>query len=250
MSIFLPSYPRGYRGTSYPRKTWPKKAATVSFMFNAEDVWAAAAAATRINDGYLKEPKFRSVIDSQGYEGLAQTHEANKVLVRKLLDANQGWTEEDTARGATARAYWQAQLMKMVGNTANDFEKVAVAAANKETIEGNYDLAVIASLVASAERGIARDTINDVKSNIDSKHQGKVGDHTVLTNAEVVVCGALSDFGKYRVDAKCEGNLYTWWSSKAYTAGNWVSVKGKVKGHTVDRGTNVAVTQLNYVKEI
>ena len=250
MSIFLPSYPRGYRGTAYPRKTWPKKPATISFMFKAEDVWSAAAAAMRINGEYLKEPKFTGREDENGYFVQIQTNEANKVLVRKLLDANQGWTEEDVARGATARAYWQAQLMKMVGDTANDFEKVAVAAANKETIEGNYDLAVIASLIASAERGAARDTINDVKSNLDSKHQGKVGDHTVLTNAEVVVCGPLSDFGKYRVDAKCEGNLYSWWSSKTYKAGNWVSIKGKVKGHTVDRGTNVAVTQLNYVKEV
>ena len=251
MGIFIPSYPRGFTGTSYPSKKWPaKRPAQASFMFNADDVWAAAAAAMRVNGAYLKEPQFQAVIDAEGYQSMVQTKEANKAMVRKMLDANQSWQEEDATRGATARAYWQAQLMKIVGGTANDFEQTAISISNKEQIETAYDVAVIASLIASAERGLARETINEVKLSTDSKHQGTVGAPMVLTNAEVVACGPQSDFGKYRVDVKCEGNLYTWWSSKTYKSGDWVTVKGKVKGHVVDRGTNVAVTQLNYVKEM
>ena len=249
MGIFLPSYSRGY-APRFPRKTWPKRPATAAFMFKAEDVWSAAAAAARINDGYLKEPKFKSVIDKDGYEGIQQTNDANKVLVRKLLDANQGWTEEDVARGAEARAYWQAQLMKLVGNTANDFEQTSIKIANKEQIENNYDLAVIASLITSAERNKAKEIVNDAKLEMDSKHVGTVGDHMMLKGAEVMAVGNLSDFGKYRVDAKFNGNLFSWWSSKTYTVGSAVTVKGKIKGHTNDRATNVAVTQLNYVKEV
>ena len=172
------------------------------------------------------------------------------MLVRKLLDANQGWTEEDVARGAEARAYWQAQLLKMVGDTANDFEKTAIQVANKESIEGNYDLAVLSSLVASAERGKAREVVNDSKMETNSKHVGNVGDHFALKDAEVIAVGAMSDFGKYRVDAKFNGNLFTWWSGKAYDVGSKINVKGKIKGHIQDRATKVAVTQLNYVKEI
>lgn len=251
MGIFLPSYSRSYAA---PRRNFPRNAARKPkgpmFMFKAEDVWAAAAAATRINGTYLKEPQFEAREDENGYQMLVPVKEANKVMVRKMLDAGQGWTDEDMTEGAEARAYWQAQLMKIVGGTANDFEQTAIAAANKEQVENNFDLAVIASLIASAKRGKAREQLNDAKSNMDSKHQGTVGDHLVLRNAEVIATGPLADFGKYRVDAKLDGNLFTWWSSKSYAAGSQISVKGKVKGHTKDRATNTAVTQLNYVKEL
>jgi hypothetical protein len=256
MGIFIPSYPRA--NYSYGRRNrdlgiankYPKKAkSTPTFMFKSEDVWSAAAAATRINGGYLKEPVFTSAQNEDGDLVTIQTKDANKALVRKLLEGVQGWTEEDVAVGAEARAYWQAQLMKLVGGTANDFEQTAINLANKETVENNYDLAVISSLIASAQRGKAREQLNETKSNLDSKHQGTVGDHLVLRNAEVIATGPLADFGKYRVDAKLDGNLYTWWSSKTYAAGSQISVKGKVKGHTKDRATNTAVTQLNYVKE-
>ena len=247
MGIFMPSYSYSYARS---QRRYPKRAKAAAFMFKAEDVWSAAAAATRINGTYLKEPRFESVTDSEGYQGLKQTHEANKVLVRKLLDANQGWTEEDVARGAEARAYWQAQLLKMVGDTANDFEKMAVQIANKESIEGNYDLAVLSSLVASAERGKAREVVNDSKMETNSKHVGNIEDRLVLKDAEVIAVSGLSDFGKYRVDAKFNGNLFTWWSGVTYEAGTKISVKGRVKGHIQDRATKVAVTQLNYVKEI
>lgn len=250
MGIFLPSYSRSY---SAPRRNFSNKPRTPkgpAFMFKAEDVWAAAAAATRLNGGYLKEATFEVQTDDNGYQMMVPVKEANKIMVRKMMDAGQGWTEQDVTEGAEARAYWQAQLMKIVGSTANDFETTAITAANKEQIENNFDLAVIASLVASAKRGKAREQLNDAKANLDSKHVGTIGEHLVLRNAEVIMTGPMADFGKYRVDAKLDGNLFTWWSSKSYAAGSTISVKGKVKGHTKDRATNTAVTQLNYVKEV
>jgi len=248
MGIFLPSYSRasyGYRRSNKP------KAPVVTFSFKAEDVWSAAAAATRINGGYLKEPKFKGQEDANGYFVQIQISEANKVLVRKLLDANQGWTEEDVARGAEARAYYaQGGLIKILEGSANEFETTAISIAQKETIESNYDLAVLSSLIASAERNAKRDELNNAKRISGSRHVGKVGDHMVLKGAEVIGTGSLTDFGKYRVEARFEGNLYAWWSSKSYDAGTTLNVKGKVKGHVTDRTTNVAVTQLNYVKEV
>ena len=225
----------------------PQKAA---FMYKVEDVWAAAAAAMRVNGQYLKEPTFRTVTDENGYTSMVQEKEANKVLVRQMLAANTTYTEEDIERGAVARKYWQDSLLRMLGGAANDFEQTAIALANKEQIETVYDVSVISSLVASAERGRAKEALAEVKSSTDSKHVGAIGNHVVLNNADVLAVGNLSDFGKYRVDARFEGNLYTWWSSKTYPVGAAISVKGKVKGHTKDRDTNAAVTQLNYVKEV
>lgn len=245
MGIFLPSYSRPSYG--YRRSNKPRTPVTL-FSYKAEDVWSAAAAATRINGGYLKEATFRYDEDQ---ERSVQVKEANKVLVRQLLEATQGWIEEDVARGAEARAYFaQGGLMKLLEGSANDFETTAINIAQKDVIESAYDLAVLSSLIASAERSAKRDHEAHVKRNLDTKHVGKVGDHFMLRNAEVIAVGNLSDFGKYRVDAKFDGNLFTWWSSKSYAVGSTISVKGKVKGHINDRATNVAVTQLNYVKEV
>lgn len=248
MGIFIPSYPRGFGRSNYtPRFTKGYKKAAPTFMFKAEDVWSAAAAAQRINGTYLKEATYSY---DEASERTVLNKEANKVLVRQLLDTNQGWTEEDVAVGAEARAYWQNNLVKMIGGTANVFEQTAITLANKEQVETNYDVAVISSLIASAQRGRAKEALMEVKANSDSKHVGTVGNHVALNNAEVLAVGSLSDFGKYRVDAKFEGNLFTWWSGKTYPVGASVSVKGKVKGHTKDRDTNAAITQLNYVKEV
>lgn len=245
MGIFLPSYSRPSYG--YRRSNKPRTPVTL-FSYKAEDVWSAAAAATRINGGYLKEATFRYDEDQ---ERSVQVKEANKVLVRQLLEANQGWMEEDVARGAEARAYFaQGGLMKLLEGSANDFETTAISIAQKDVIESAYDLAVLSSLIASAERSAKRDQEAYVKRNLDTKHVGKVGDHFMLRNAEVIAVGNLSDFGKYRVDAKFEGNLFTWWSGKSYAVGSTISAKGKIKGHIRDRATNVAVTQLNYVKEV
>lgn len=250
MGIFIPSYPRGFgrSNSNYtPRFKKGYKKAAPTFMFKAEDVWSAAAAAQRINGTYLKEATYSY---DEASERTVLNKEANKVLVRQLLDTNQGWTEEDVAVGAEARAYWQNNLVKMIGGTANDFEQTAIALANKEQIESNYDVAVISSLIASAQRGKAKEALMEVKANSDSKHVGTIGNHVALNNVEVLAVGSLSDFGKYRVDAKFEGNLFTWWSGKTYPVGAAISVKGKVKGHTKDRDTNAAITQLNYVKEV
>lgn len=247
MGIFLPSYSRSYTPRPAYRTPYKSAKSAPAFMFKAEDVWSAAAAATRINSGYVKEAQYRYDQDTNSQ---ILVKEANKVMVRNLLEAPQGWMEEDVAVGAEARAYWQNNLVKMIGGTANDFEQTAIALANKEQIETNYDLAVISSLIASAQRGRAKEALIEVKSNTDSKHVGTVGNHFTLHNAEVIAVGNLSDFGKYRVDAKFEGNLFSWWSSKSYAVGSAISVKGKIKGHTKDRDTNTAITQLNYVKNI
>lgn len=220
---------------------------TPKFDYATADGWSAAAAAMRINGVYLKE-------DSYKYDEATNTStldkSANKWLVKKMLEAGNGWTEEDVARGEAARTYWQSMLLKMMTSNANEFEQNAIRIANGERLENNYDVAVLSSLIASAERGMARDVINDVKANLPSKFQGKQGDTLVIKNAEVINVGSITDFGKYRVDVNAEGNLYSWWSSKTYTPGSVISVKGRVKSHYNDRATNTQVTQLNYVKEV
>lgn len=239
-----------YRRTYAPRVnvgfTKPYKAKAV-FMYKAEDVWAAAAAATRLNGGYIKEPTYK-YDEAQNCSVLDK--ESNKVMVRSMLAANATYTQEDIERGNKACEYWKTNLLKMLSGTANDFERTAINLANKETIETVFDVSVISSLIASAERSLHRDVINDKKMQTNSAHVGIIGETLQINDAEVFTVRYNDTFGKYRVDVRSKGNLFSWWSSKSYDVGSHINVKGKVKAHYTDRDTNVDVTQLNYVKSL
>lgn len=242
MSNWMPTR----RATTYKNYKSRNDGPVTTFSYTARDAWSAAAAATRINGEYFKEDLLKYV---EG-QGLVCATTANKNMVRKMLEEGAGWTDEDVARGAEACAYWQGGLIKIMAGTANSFEISAISIAGKDTIESAYDLAVLSSLVASAERGVKRDEVNYAKSLSNSVFVGKVGEHFQLANTEVIANHFVQGFYKWRVEAKCEGNLYTWWSDKDYKAGDVINIKGKVKAHIVDRNTGAKVTQLNYVKEV
>lgn len=243
-----------YRRTYAPRplpnfsKPYSGAKAKAVFMYKSEDVWAAAACATRINGGYIKEPTYKY---DEAQNASVLDKEANKVMVRNMLaTGSKSWGEEDIARGNAAREYWKTNLLKMLSGAANDFEQTAINLANKETIETVYDVSVISSLIASAERGMEREAVKEVKLQTNSVHVGAVKDNVRIVDAEVLTVRYNANFGKYRVDVRSNGNLFSWWSSEDFKVGARVNVKGKVKAHYSDRDTNVAVTQLNYVKEV
>jgi len=243
MTVWTPSY--SDRTHRYYKARGDRPVTT--FSYAAQDAWSAAAAATRINEGYLKEPKFEYDED-QGQS--VQIAVANKVMVSKMLEAGQGWTDEDVQRGAEACSYWQGGLIKIMAGTANSFESSAISIAGKDTIESAYDLAVLSSLIASAERGAKRDEINHAKSLSSSVHVGSIKDTLSLKHAEVIATHYVQAYNKFRIEAKSDGNLYMWWSSNDYKTNDLINVKGKVKAHLTERSTGAKVTQLNYVKVI
>jgi len=243
MTVWTPSY--SDRTHRYYKARGDRPVTT--FSYAAQDAWSAAAAATRINEGYQKLPKFEYDEDQ---EQLVQIAQANKVIVRKMLEAGQGWTDEDVQRGAEACAYWQGGLIKIMAGTANSFESSAISIAGKETIESAYDLAVLSSLIASAERGVKRDEVNHAKSLSNSVHVGSIKGTLSLKHAEVIATHYVQAYNKFRIEVKCDSNLYTWWSSNDHKTNDLINVKGKVKAHLTERSTGAKVTQLNYVKVI
>lgn len=237
MAVWLPSYSNA-ASRRYPR-TAKRERVTVT-THPAENVWAAAAAATRINGGYFK--------DARWDENNEATMPANKVMVNDMLAKSEGWTDADMAAGRAAREYWQqGGIIKIMSGTANDFETTAINLAQKDTIDSFYDIAVISSLIAAAERGAKRDELNQIKNTTNSQHKGTVGEALFLDNAEILVSRYVDSVGKHRNEARHEGNLYAWWG-RSHKLGDWVNVKGKVKAHIVDRDTNAKVTQLHYTK--
>ena len=236
MAIYMPTH---YRSNRYPVRSNKPRTPVTTFSYEAKDAWSAAAAVTRLNGGYVKEEYYDADHESR--------IRPNKVLVREMLEAGRGWTDEDVARGAEAREYWKGGLIKIMAGTANSFESSAISIAGKDTIESAYDLAVLSSLIAGAERGAQRDELNNTKSTMSSQHMGRVGEALDLKDAEVMSSRYVQSIGKHRNEVKHAGNLYAWWGN-SLSVGAHITVKGKVKAHIADRDTGAKVTQLNYTK--
>ena len=237
MAIWMPSYSparRYYARGKAPTKVTPMKS------HSADIVWAAAAAAQRMNGGYYKEPHWSTDHEAE--------LPANKVLVMRLLEAGEGWTDEDMARGRNAREHWQqGGIIKLMSGKASDFETTAIGIAQKDVIEAYYDVAVISSLIAAAERDIKRQELNNAMLLSNSQHVGKVGDKISLIDVEIISSRYIDSVGKSRIDARHGENIYSWWGM-GYKPGDCVSLTAKIKVHGTDRDTGVKVTKLNYVK--
>jgi len=236
MAIYMPIFPSQ---RYFPVRSNKLRTPVTTFTYDAKDAWSAAAAVTRLNGGYVKEEYYDA------------DHEArirpNKVLVREMLEAGRGWSDEDVVRGAEAREYWKGGLIKIMAGTANSFESSAISIAGKDTIESAYDLAVLSSLIASAERGAKRDDLNQVKNTMGSQHVGRIGDEIQIADVELLSSRYVQSIGKHRIEARQGDNLFAWWGHDQ-TIGSKVKIKGKIKAHIMDRDTNAKVTQLNYVK--
>jgi vacuolar-type H+-ATPase subunit I/STV1 len=206
--------------------------------FTADQVWACAAAAHRINEGYFKEevwmhnatPPYRA-------------KQANKALVKEWLRTNDfiEVTEADYAAGRRARDHFKSYTLLMIAGKLNEFQQTALKIATKDTFTGRdlYDFAVISCLPEVAERDQQR---TDLKREIYQSEQltGEVGD-VVQGDITVVRSRYSKEYNKYRIDARMGESFVDFWFTKELKGE--LRIKGKVKNV---RGNKT--TQLNYVK--
>lgn len=115
----------------------------------ADDVWAAACQAQRLNQGYIKVSED------------APAGQTNRNLVMQYIMDPSKITDEDREQGKQVRKFFQAYTFKILkGIKLSEFDNTAMLLANRDTIDTNYDLAVITSLPATYERGIKRQTVD------------------------------------------------------------------------------------------
>ena len=121
--------------------------------FNADDVWSAACQAQRINGAYVKlsmksesDPKITSL--------------ANRQIIESLLADPFTITDEDREQGKKVRSFFQAYTFKILqGKRLSEFDNIVMLIANRDVITSAYDVAVIASLPSSYERGIKKQSV-------------------------------------------------------------------------------------------
>ena len=207
-------------------------------QFTAETVWACAAAAQRINDGYYKEDKWEYVNDQA-----RKVSDANKVMVKAWLrdqDFSQ-ITAADTAEGIRARDHFKSYTFLAIAGRLNEFQETAMKLAAKEEFTGRdiYDFAVISCLPSVAVRDVAN---SELKREIYTSEQlqGNIGD-TIVGDITVTKSRFNSDYNRYKITARMGESFVDFWFGKELTGE--LRIKGKVK---VQRGNKT--TQLNYVK--
>ena len=115
----------------------------------AEDAWGAACQAQRLNQGYIK-------IDEDAPAG-----ESNRKLVMNLLADPRMITTEDYEQGKLVRKYFQGYTFKILkGIKLSEFDNTAMLISNRDTIDTNFDIAILTSLPSSYERGMKRQTVD------------------------------------------------------------------------------------------
>ena len=207
-------------------------------QFTAETVWACAAAAQRINEGYFKEDKWETIDDQA-----RKVSDANKTMVKNWLSRGDYSlvTAADTEEGIRARNHFKSYTFLAIAGRLNEFQQTAMKLAAKEEFTGRdiYDFAVISCLPSVAVRDIAN---SELKREIYTSEQlqGDVGD-AVVGDITVINTRFNPDYNRYKITARMGESFVDFWFGQELKGE--LRIKGKVK---VQRGNKT--TQLNYVK--
>lgn len=204
--------------------------------YNTADVFAAAAAAHRVNGGYLKYTETND-------EHLT-SKVANKILIRQFLDGDFDIREQDREVGEKVMQHCRSLTFKLLTDKRlSDFEQNMLSIVEKETVGSNFDIAIVSSLPAAYERTQIRNTV-EVRLRETECLDGLVGDKVAIS-AEVVKCYFSDTWGTHFVTAITDDNKQVFFAYRnKLEVGSNFTAEGKIKSQRDNS------TQLNYVKMV
>jgi hypothetical protein len=204
--------------------------------YNTVDVFAAACAANRVNGGYLK---YTETNDESGTSKLA-----NKVLIRQFLDGTFDVRDSDREQGEKVMQHCRSLTFKLLSDKRlSEFEQNMLSIVEKETLDSNYDIAIVSSLPNTYNRSEYRRAV-DTRIRETEGVFGTVGERVQVT-AEVVKSYFSDQWGTHFITAITDDNKQVFFAYKqSLTVGDNINIDGKVKAHRDNS------TQLNYVKMV
>jgi len=146
-----------------------------TYSIPADDAWAAAHAAWRLNGNlYLKAV----TVDS----GMQTNRE---IMMRIVTETPEEITDEDRKQGQSARGRLGSaiSLKLLKGETLTEWHTVQARICNLETFVTAYDLAVLASFPQSYHKMLADDSAQDRLSQCEEQ---AVGEGRVQLTVEVI----------------------------------------------------------------
>ena len=204
--------------------------------YNTVDVFAAACAANRVNGGYIK---YSETNDEAGTSKIA-----NKVLIRQFLDGTFDVRDSDREQGEKVMQLCRSLTFKLLTDKRlSDFEQNMLSIVEKETLDSNYDIAIVSSLPNTYNRNEYRRAV-DTRIRETEGVFGTVGERVQVT-AEVVKSYFSDQWGTHFITAITDDNKQVFFAYKqSLTVGDNINIDGKVKAHRDNS------TQLNYVKMV
>jgi hypothetical protein len=207
--------------------------------FTADQVWALAVVADRMNGGYLKEDEWLPNATPP-----CRGREANKLMVKRWLrEGGIALTDADIAEGQRVRNHFKGLLLKQMAGKINDFERQALSIAQKDEFTGRdlLDFAIVSCLPASARRDQER---KDLQREVVASTQltGDKGDK-IISDITVISSRYSPMYGKFRINARMGESFIDFWFTRDMEKGATVRIEGKIKAVRGDK-----TTQLNYVK--
>lgn len=211
-------------------------------MFTADQVWGAAVAAHRINDGYFKEDVWM-MNATPPYRDKT----ANKSMVKQWL-AKQDFSEitaADIEQGQRVRQHFQSYLFLQLSGKIKPFQASALLVANKD--EFGVGWTTPAALISCLPHIMLKDRLQkDLMAQISNSEQltGEPGS-IVQGTARIIKSWYSQEYGKYHLQATLNGSYVDFWFGLNLEVGSEHEIKGKIKNVRSDN-----TTQLNYVKKV
>jgi hypothetical protein len=198
-------------------------------VHSADDIWAAAVYAQRINKGYYKEDEFNA-------DGEC-TREANRTVARNAIALGK-ITVEDRCKGAEIRKFISSRLMlNAITKKLNDFQKsLSRAVAMDEFIvpQDRMSIGIVNSQIAMYERAIKEEALT--KNSVYGTF-GKLKER-IDVNLKPVARFWLTDWGTFRYNSiTTDGYKTSFYYKEKLEIGDAVKVRGTVTKHTNDTTT-------------
>ena len=233
-----------YQARSNPfayRKPMAKKIPVNVTLVPAEQVWAAAALADRVNGGaYHKEPQR----DKDNYDVVL--FEPNRAIVNRALTGTTEFTTEDIELGRLARAWHKNRLlMAAIKRPLTGFEDNLSKASGMDEFAlevHKLEIATIASQIRSFRNGFA---LEEKMWGTTTGPLAEIGTK-VLTTAEVVSTVYSATYNTTYIHAVTldTRNVIMFAYREKIAVGTVITINGTVKAHRED------YTQLNRVRVV
>jgi hypothetical protein len=203
----------------------------------ADQVWAAACAAYRVNGGYFKQPQ----VTDQG----VITRPTNRELVRQYLAEPGAVTADDVEQGRLCRQDLLKQAtMAALRNQATEWTLLTAEMAGLDTITTDYQVSVITAMPKSHSQNLARETVDSRLAYCDSDPVGRV-DERVDIVGEVVRSNYSTQYNTHYVTVITDVNRQVFFAYRErIEPGANIRICGRVKRHA-DRATQLSRVKIS-----
>lgn len=214
--------------------------------YSIEEVWAAVAAADRINGNAFYGPNSLSIESGTKY---------NKTIALELLgSSNQNITAEDRELGIKLSEHFSGLLFTALsGPIHNNFIANVTKIIGKKLVTTG-DIAYLAPLVRSYYRDLERESNKEEQQKLitTSSNIGDVGDRVQMV-IRLLDSFYSRNYNIYIYTATDEKNLIKFTSAKGdetFRVGDTIDIKASIKKHQTNIKTGICETWLTRVKRI